>query len=603
MKRVFSYFLALALCSVGFEPCHAGSNPYYVTPVDDEATRMRAVDLNNVEHTLYEQSHALLIGESDYANWSGLPAVRQEVLALRNALEKHRFKVEVYFDLGAAEFPSVVDDFMRRRATVPNSRIFVYVSGHGWRRNLPRRPAGYFVPVDAPSEKSGTSTLAAATIGLPLFAAWAQSPDPRHMLFIFDACFSGSFFGRPDPDVPLESEPAANRTPAAGAQRPAASPPAPLARGLEVSDHIFQPLPRDRGRQFITAGSGNQIAPPDSIFTRLLIDILEGRRVASANFDNWTTGRSMGIWLEQNTRREYRGTSSPTTPVFGTLRDELYENGDFVFTRMDVPNVYLLPEENDPFVKLIAERKAIDADGTITAEAIEKRAAQNIAEKAADKLNEEARKASDAAEEAKKGGSPKVSQYESRAKDLSSKYEKAQVEAKKLASESQASLDLIKKAKSDEEAVKLAASIDAAAMRLASTRPPPSADIRLSVDSEKALQAVVESLSDDNTERRRQARVDLAKTLSALPPEQRKIATSRLLRDFSGKSYRYQLGVTTALAIAPNEFMVENKNLARVELERSKRNNSDKTLANATSRVLALEGLRTSTVAGEDKPL
>ncbi|HIL14751.1 MAG TPA: caspase family protein, partial [Deltaproteobacteria bacterium] len=48
---------------------------------------------------LYEQSHALVIGVSDYTNgWPKLPGVRKDVKAVTAALETHGFNVEVVED-------------------------------------------------------------------------------------------------------------------------------------------------------------------------------------------------------------------------------------------------------------------------------------------------------------------------------------------------------------------------------------------------------------------------------------------------------------------------------------------------------------------------
>jgi hypothetical protein len=45
---------------------------------------------------LYEESHALVIGVSEYTNgWPKLPGVRKDVKAVTAALESHRFNVEV----------------------------------------------------------------------------------------------------------------------------------------------------------------------------------------------------------------------------------------------------------------------------------------------------------------------------------------------------------------------------------------------------------------------------------------------------------------------------------------------------------------------------
>ncbi len=163
---------ALVLALLTASPAARTVEPFYSTLVPDEATRLRARSTNGTVYDLYSESHALLIGESNYRCFSpSLPGVKTEVGRLADVLHLHRFKVEVHFDLTAAEMLTVVDEFMRKRATVPNARILVYVSGHGVSFPVVR-PFGYLLPIDAPTQDSGRQALSASAMPMQMFAAW-----------------------------------------------------------------------------------------------------------------------------------------------------------------------------------------------------------------------------------------------------------------------------------------------------------------------------------------------------------------------------------------------------------------------------------------------
>ena len=44
---------------------------------------------------LYKESHALVIGVSEYTKWKKLPGVLEDITAVRKALEEHGFEVKV----------------------------------------------------------------------------------------------------------------------------------------------------------------------------------------------------------------------------------------------------------------------------------------------------------------------------------------------------------------------------------------------------------------------------------------------------------------------------------------------------------------------------
>lgn len=480
-KSLLGLLASLAIASARAEPV---SKPWYVSPIAPTDTKMRAFHPTDKNvYSLYSQSHAILIGQVDYAHWPDLQKSRERILELRDALEKHRFKVEVYFDLDSDSLPSVMDSFMRRRATVVDSRVFVFVSGHGWERTPLDRPTGYLLPVDAPLENGDNKQqLASKAMAMPYFAAWARLPDPRHMLFVFDACFSGSFFGRPYSRAPLPDGRASEAAMKAIelAAKPART--VPIARGPEADDYIFQAQPMGKGRQFLTAGSQGEVVPEDSVFTQLLIDSLAGRNGGEGhlNFDHWLTAGELGGWLGQNTRRLYRGKPNAASPVFAALRDENYEAGDMVFTRLDIPNPYL----ESPLVLGHVPPKTPDTP----------------------------------------------------ARDV----------------------------------------------------PPGQPEpVQLGSETEKAIQAQVNALSAADSPTRRGARDKLSTLLAELPLAQRQSAGDRLLNQFSSKSYRFQLGVATALAKQPEAVALSDSDNAMQELVKAAAVNKDKTLSKALTQAIS----------------
>ncbi|RWE85117.1 caspase family protein [Mesorhizobium sp.] len=109
----------------------SGKDPFYLTDIPDAFRELTANNPARVPVSLYSESFALLIREVSYRhveghnNWPQLDNVPGEIEKLTKVLEQHHFKVEVHFDVTSADIDSVVDDFMRRRATVPEP-IFVY---------------------------------------------------------------------------------------------------------------------------------------------------------------------------------------------------------------------------------------------------------------------------------------------------------------------------------------------------------------------------------------------------------------------------------------------------------------------------------------------
>ena len=296
-----------APCPVPKEEVNAPSG----TPlsVDEGAGRTRL---------LYEESHALLIGESRYASGSGwrtLSNVPAEVAALSAALRLQGFHVVRHEDLGSADLPAAIECFVRTYGYRRDARVFMYFAGHGFTRTdnqtSGERTVGYVLPVDAPKAPLDTDATAEAALleralRLTRFQEWASAMEARHVLMVFDSCFSGAVLG--------------HRGSAAEATRPR-----PL--NYVLSDAAQRPV-----RWFLTAGMANQTVPAESVFNSLLVQALSGfRPEADVNRDGFLTSGELVQYLK-GTVPNY---NSDQTPDDGKMRDPLFDVGDMAFRLPD----------------------------------------------------------------------------------------------------------------------------------------------------------------------------------------------------------------------------------------------------------------------------
>ena len=80
---------------------------------------------------IYEESHALIIGVSEYNNgWSKLPGVKTDVEEVSRALEENGFQVEVVEDPTLDELEIAIEDFIFDKGADPENRLLIYYAGH-----------------------------------------------------------------------------------------------------------------------------------------------------------------------------------------------------------------------------------------------------------------------------------------------------------------------------------------------------------------------------------------------------------------------------------------------------------------------------------------
>jgi hypothetical protein len=113
----------------------------------------------------------------------------------------------------------------------------------------------------------------------------------KHMLVMFDSCFSGSLF-------------ALSR-----------------AAPTDIAEKSAKPV-----RQFMTAGGANETVPDRSIFKVCLLQGLDGE--ADYNRDSYVTASELGLYLQTKVVNYTRGAQHPQ---FGKINNPYLDKGDFIF--------------------------------------------------------------------------------------------------------------------------------------------------------------------------------------------------------------------------------------------------------------------------------
>ena len=243
---------------------------------------------------LYNASYALVIGNGNYTNgWDPLPGALQDVKEVAEALKTHDFNVTLKTDLTADEFEDAFLTFVLEHGADENNRLLFYYAGHGYTLPLANaQERGYLVMVDAPEPDTDKLGFVRESVNMETLVGESKAILARHVLFLFDCCFSGTILNARD-----------------------------RVRPESISDNIQYPV-----RQFITAGRANEPVPDRSVFKTAFLDLIDGR-AAEPFRDGYITGAELGLYL----KNQVPIYNEAQHPQYGKIRDPKLDKGDFVF--------------------------------------------------------------------------------------------------------------------------------------------------------------------------------------------------------------------------------------------------------------------------------
>jgi hypothetical protein len=243
---------------------------------------------------LYRASYALVIGVSTYtAGWPGLPGVQKDVQAVQAVLQEQGFQVTMVHNPTRDQLTDAFEKFISAYGGNPDHRLLFYFAGHGHtlRPQYGGNPLGYLVPANAPNPHHNPDGFKRLALSMQRIEEYALIIEARHVLFLFDSCFSGAIFS--------------------------------LSRAIpeHISYKTAQPV-----RQFITSGDENEQVPDESIFRQQFVAALTGE--ADTNQDGYVTGTELGEFLQSHVVNYSKDAQHPQ---YGKIRHPKLDKGDFVF--------------------------------------------------------------------------------------------------------------------------------------------------------------------------------------------------------------------------------------------------------------------------------
>jgi len=241
---------------------------------------------------LYKDYHALVVGVGDYEYWPDLRGAVKDAKEIAEYLKTIGVNTTLVLNPTSRELKKALNGLVYGPGKVEDRAILFFFSGHGETETLATgEKMGYLVPKDACLPMQNQMDFTDKAIGMNAIESYALRIKSKHVLMLFDSCFSGSVFSS------LKGVP------------------------TDVSEKSSRPV-----RQFITAGNEKEEVPDDSIFKICLLQGIGGE--ADLNHDGYVTGSELGLYLDSSVVNYTRGSQHPQ---YGKIRHPKLDKGDFVF--------------------------------------------------------------------------------------------------------------------------------------------------------------------------------------------------------------------------------------------------------------------------------
>jgi hypothetical protein len=258
---------------------------------------IRATSKHGEELFLYKDYHALVVGISDYDRWPDLPNAAKDAKEVAGKLMEMGFTVRLALNPTSQEMRLLLNELVYDIGGESDVAALVYFAGHGETETLAdNTKMGYLIPKNCPLLRDDPKGFALNAIGMREIEAFSLRIKAKHVLMLFDSCFSGSLFS--------------------------------LVRAVphDISEKSTLPV-----RQYITAGREEEQVPDKSMFKRCFLIGLEGD--ADLTGDGYITGSELGLYLSEKvvnyTRRRQH-------PQYGKINNPSLDRGDFIFVPPEV---------------------------------------------------------------------------------------------------------------------------------------------------------------------------------------------------------------------------------------------------------------------------
>jgi len=265
----------------------------FTSPLFAETMRgIRVVSKKGDSLYLYKSYHAMVIGISDYEYWPKLPNAIKDAKEVAQKLQKFGFETKLVLDPTYREMKTAINELIYKMGNEENRAILFYYAGHGETETLAdKTKMGYVIPKDCPLFNDDPMGFASHAVSMRDIESASLRIQSKHVLMLFDSCFSGSLFAltRAVPD--------------------------------DISEKSNLPV-----RQYITAGREDEQVPDKSMFKRSLLIGLDGD--ADLTGDGYVTGTELGMYLSD---KVVNYTHRRQHPQYGKINNPDLDRGDFIF--------------------------------------------------------------------------------------------------------------------------------------------------------------------------------------------------------------------------------------------------------------------------------
>jgi uncharacterized caspase-like protein len=259
----------------------------------------------------------LVVGISNYEKWPDLPNAVKDAREVATNLEQLGFEVKLVLNPSSREMKSALTEVVYGIGNQKNRALLIYFAGHGETLELADgTELGYIIPSDCPLKMKDPMGFDDKAISMKEMEILALKVKSKHLLMVFDSCFSGSIFN--------------------------------LVRAapVDISEKSAMPV-----RQFITAGGAGEQVPDQSVFKVVFLNGIAGD--ADLNGDAYVTGSELGMHLQEKVVNYSRGGQHPQ---YGKINNPKLDRGDFIFVPLPTRGKAVTQETDS---KVAAEKIAL----------------------------------------------------------------------------------------------------------------------------------------------------------------------------------------------------------------------------------------------------